>query len=173
MKKPIIRILTLIFVFVCFAPFNAKAIMTSLDISGDKLVYVNQSVNLKASFNMSNDLDNEDQASKNTSLNEFEDVTSKAVWTSSNDSVATVNDQGVVTGLKNGKVTISANYNDVTASYDITVAEDYNTSNNTNTDNGYDILTILTAVICPSIAMLASIAIIIVERKNNKNKKTK
>lgn len=171
MRKSIIKAFTLLFVFVCLIPFNAKAVMTSLDISGNKQVYVNQMISLKATFNMSNDLYKNNQNNDNTVSNNTEDVTNKAVWTSSDKSIATVNEQGLVTGIKPGNVTINVSYNDVESSYDVEVIDSY--SNSDIDDNSYDILTILTAVVCPSIAIIASIAIIIVERKNIKNSKNK
>ena len=45
----------------------------------------------------------------------------KAVWESSNDSVATVDKDGVVTGVSNGTATITATFGDYTASCAITV----------------------------------------------------
>ena len=171
MRKSIIKMFMLLFIVtVCLIPFNTKAVMTSLDISGNQQVYVNQTVNLKVTFNMSNDLYNENQEDENVSQNNIEDVTDKAVWISSNENIATINDEGVVTGIKPGSVTISANYNDIEATYDMIVVDN---NENNSVDSNYDILTILTAVICPSIAIGASLAIIVLERKNAKNGSSK
>ena len=46
---------------------------------------------------------------------------SGATWTSSNNSIATVDNNGKVTGVAEGKTTITAKYNNETANYEVNV----------------------------------------------------
>ncbi len=74
-------------------------------INGPKTVEAGSTIKLTATIKMSD----------NTT------TTKTITWTSSNSDIATVNDDGVVTGKKAGSVEIIAKVDNITASYDITV----------------------------------------------------
>ncbi len=81
--------------------------VTGLKISGDSKVKINSSIKLNLEITPS-------------------DAKDKSVtWKSSNEEIATVSENGIVTGLKPGKVVITVtSKNGVTATYEVTV-EDY------------------------------------------------
>lgn len=56
--------------------------------------------------------------------NSYQLPSTQVIWTSSDDTVATVNSQGVVTGIKDGSVTITGlNYNGARSTVDLTITD--------------------------------------------------
>lgn len=104
-------------------------------------------------------------------VNMEEDMTSLVKWTSSNPSIATVDNKGIVKGMKAGKVTIIAKYTiegeEKEAQYEITVQEKNSTITNPSPEDNttskekipntgvYRNITIITIIIMTSIISFA------------------
>ena len=86
----------------------------TITISGDEIVNIGKTTELNAEAEYK--------------LTAPEDVTTEVEWTSSDETIATIDENGVVTGIEEGTVTITATYIvdeiEYTATYDITVEKE-------------------------------------------------
>lgn len=119
-KKIIFAIILFTFMLtICSTGVNA--INFELRITGDNNVEIGKSITLNAILDVYNDLYVPGEPDGGLGKISSENVTNKAVWTSSDTSIATVN-AGKVTGVSSGTVTITAQYDDMeTATYTVEV----------------------------------------------------
>ena len=106
------KIIVLITITFLIAITNVNAVYSDLSISGPKEVGTGDTIQLKAIYEMGNDIPGIDAngAPDTSSLGKLseEDLTKKVKWKSSDNSIATINKHGVVTGVKEGVATITA-----------------------------------------------------------------
>ena len=108
----------IITMFIIMYSTNAYAIV----ISGEQKVGVGEKVNLELYPNSEEEVvDDEDSLINNEEI----DV-AKVKWTSNNESVATVDKDGVVTGISKGNVIISAEYETEKANYEMVIIDEEN-----------------------------------------------
>lgn len=105
--KVLFIIFSLLFILILLNLSTSYAIMFDLEISGNSYVEIGKSIQLKSDYITHNDSYIPDVSTRETGR---EDVTSKTIWTSSDSSIATISNTGLVTGIKPGTVTITANY---------------------------------------------------------------
>lgn len=143
-----IRKLKIIFINICLFlfPINIYAVMTDINISGPTEVLVGETIQLQAKYTISNDMVTENNS---TSPSE-EDVTNKTNWSvnqanttgaeENNLKIATIDNNGILTGVNPGKVTVSAEYSGTKKTYEITVKanENTNSSNESESSNNDD-----------------------------------
>ena len=138
---------------------NVYAILFELNITGDKTVEIDKTIQLKAEFRVGNDILIPDKPNGGIRECSREDVTNQSSWTSSNNDIAVVDNNGKVKGVAEGKTTITATYNGQRADYEINVKPK-------------SVSTIMIIGIIVLVLILISIAIIIC-KKNKKNKNIK
>ena len=114
MRKTKIVAMIIIFLLVLMYTINSYAVVADLKIEGEQRVKVGDTIQLEAIYNSFNEENPEEKIEENVN------VTKKALWLSSEDTVATVNDEGLVTGVSMGIVKVTADY-EVPAIYEITV----------------------------------------------------
>lgn len=111
-KKKYLFIIILLLTMFLFNLSVVHAINFEMEIKGRHFIGTDRSIQLHAKSIVYNDVAIPGMPNGGTGKVDEEDVTTKAVWTSSNPSVATVNSNGVVTGISTGIVTITAEYSD-------------------------------------------------------------
>ena len=155
---------SLILATILIVPFSVKAVMSDLSISGDKEVSVGKSIQLKVYYDLSNDLANPDTNKTDNNFNRT-DVTSEVNWSIDSDSMSVDGDypvkidkNGVVTGLFEGKATLVANYEGMTAIYEVNVKE-----------KNYTKAIIIGTICC--LVVLGASSLIFISNKNNKANK--
>jgi LPXTG-motif cell wall-anchored protein len=126
MKNKIIFLVLIVIIGLVINGMNVYAISFNLDISGDKTVEVDKTIQLKAEYWVGNEIYIPDEPNGGIGEVSREDVTNKSSWTSSNNNIAVVDSNGKVTGVSEGTVTITAKYdigneNFRNATYEITV----------------------------------------------------
>ena len=126
MKNKMFFLVLIIFIGLLINCMRVYAISFNLDISGDKAVEVDETIQLKAEYWVGNDIYIPDEPNGGIGEVSREDVTNKSSWTSSNNNIAVVDSNGKVTGISEGTVTITAKYNIENedfrdATYEITV----------------------------------------------------
>ena len=110
MKNKIIFLVLIIFICLFVNFMNVYAISFNLDITGDKTVEIDKTIQLKAEYWVGNDMYIPDEPNGGIGELSREDVTNKSSWTSSNNNIAVVDSNGRVTGVSEGTVTITAKY---------------------------------------------------------------
>ena len=131
-------VMIIVFALILMCSTNAYAVLLTLKINGQHSVEVGEKVKLQAIFNSGNESSNNNNdleiLDEEDNTND-DDVTDKAKWISSDESVATVDKNGVVTGVSEGHVVISAEY-EVTSNFEIKVTKTAkeNTSENNQTE---------------------------------------
>ena len=115
-KKIIVGILILIAIIICAT--ISKAIMFMYEIRGEKsVIAVGEQLELKAIMFIFNDIYYQDGPDSTE-----RDITDSCEWTSSNPNIATVNNNGVVTGVAQGDVTINVKISETESmTYKLTV----------------------------------------------------
>lgn len=93
-----------IFLLIVMYTINSYAVVSELKIEGEKSIKEGEKVQLKAVYNSYNEDNPNEKIEDNTN------VTKKALWLSSDETVATVDENGVVTGISKGIVKITADY---------------------------------------------------------------
>ena len=114
MRKTKFVAMIVIFLLIVMYTINSYAVVADLKIEGNQRVKVGETIQLEAIYNSFNE-DNPDEK-----IEENVNVTKKALWLSSEDSVATVDNKGLVTGVSMGIVKVTADY-EIPAIYEITV----------------------------------------------------
>ena len=99
--KKFLGIIILVFVFLCIKSLNSYALMLEIKIVGEEVVAIGKSIQLKTVSITHHDMQNDPQYG---TPDEVEIETKN--WTSSDETIATVDSKGIVTGIKEGKVTI-------------------------------------------------------------------
>ena len=126
MKNKVIFIGIIVFILCIINSMNVYAISFNLDITGEKTVEVDKTIQLKAEYWVGNDMWLPDEPNGGIGEVSREDVTNESSWTSSNNNIAVVDNKGKVTGVSEGTVTITAQYDIGSgiyryATYEITV----------------------------------------------------
>lgn len=127
MSKKIITVLiaSLVAVFAAFGSTTANAMSINFDLLGENEVKVGETITLSAEAWTGNDIYIPGEPNGGIGEVTRNRVNSESKWESSNEAVATVDENGVVTGISEGTVTISAEYLNYgrldTATIDITV----------------------------------------------------
>lgn len=106
MKKILFSIVVSLFMITCISSVNA--INFGIEITGSNYVDIGKTITLKAEQVTYNDLCPPNDEDCQYGEVGREDYTNKVSWKSSNPSIATVNSTGVVTGIKEGSVEITA-----------------------------------------------------------------
>lgn len=132
--KVILGIAIVSVILMCLANTYANMGAPILNISGEKNVEVNKTIQLKAERSVAYGTytpDPENNIDIPTTEVNTQDVTEKCSWVSSDTNVAKVDNKGIVTGVSEGKAIITAQYDvdKIKATYEITVNAK-NTSDN-------------------------------------------
>ena len=104
MRKTIIITVILTFLLILIFAVNSYAVVSDLKIQGAEKVKEGETIQLEAIYNSYNDDNPTEKIEDNTN------VTKKALWLSSDETVATVDENGVVTAVSKGIVKITADY---------------------------------------------------------------
>ena len=107
-KKIIFGLAVLVCILMCSA--CVIAISMNLEIKGEQTVTVGGTINLTADYWVGNDVINPDDPNGGIGEVSREEVTSNCEWTSSNESIATVDNTGLVRGIAEGSAIITAKY---------------------------------------------------------------
>ena len=91
-----------------------------------KDVEVEKTLQLYAVIAHGNEMLNDNNDEENTGMFVDENNLSETTWTSSNTNVATVDNTGKVTGIAEGKTTISVSHNNESSTYEINVKQKSN-----------------------------------------------
>ena len=127
MSKKIISVLiaAMVAVFAAFGSSTANAMSINFDLLGETEVKVGETITLSAEAWTGNDIYIPGEPDGGIGEVTRNRVNSECQWESSNEAVATVDANGVVTGVSEGTVTISAQYMNYgrldTATLEITV----------------------------------------------------
>ena len=128
-------VMIIVFSLILMFSTNAYAVKSTLKIDGEHSVEVGEKVKLQAIFSSGDTSSNADDLDiSDEEYNNDDNVTEKAKWVSSDENIATVDKNGVVTGVSEGDVVISAEY-EVTSNFEMKVAntaiEDISENNQT------------------------------------------
>ncbi len=110
MTRKFIAVLACLSLVLCFSISYAVTAM-ELSISGEKIVREGETINLIAQYGCYNDMAFPDGDGSEVGRYMGNDVTNECTWSSNDEIIATVNQNGEVTGVTAGSVTITAHYN--------------------------------------------------------------
>lgn len=169
MKRISIGKCFLLAICVCLAGITCvNAVVVDFKISGKNEIKVGESTQLKSNYHLSNDMINSNERSSEpidkdvTKESKWSIISNSAAVDDSNNTVdvqdiAKISDDGVITGLKPGIVTVEAEYSGTTETYQVTVKEKDNKN-----------LIIIVCVTCSLIALGTGMFIMYNSRKKRK-----